>query len=117
MERNTESLLCNIVGGCAARQYATLSKLEGANEDRRSAFDCAPIYDNTRGFAPRNLSNNAARARTDPSHARHARSQRLLRLHREQCKKIHDLVDSNAQQPEKEKYQKLSTRRANLFSE
>ena len=35
---------------------------------------------------------------------------RLLRKHREQRKKIHDLVDSNAQlQTEKEKYQKLST--------
>jgi len=34
----------------------------------------------------------------------------LLRKHREQRKKIHDLVDSNAQlQTEKEKYQKLST--------
>jgi diguanylate cyclase (GGDEF)-like protein len=34
----------------------------------------------------------------------------LLRLHREQRKKIHDLADSNAQlQDEKERYQKLST--------
>jgi len=34
----------------------------------------------------------------------------LLRKHREQRKKIHDLVDTNAQlQTEKEKYQKLST--------
>jgi diguanylate cyclase (GGDEF)-like protein len=34
----------------------------------------------------------------------------LLRKHREQRRKIHDLVDSNAQlQTEKEKYQKLST--------
>jgi diguanylate cyclase (GGDEF)-like protein len=34
----------------------------------------------------------------------------LLRRHREQRKKIHDLVDTNAQlQTEKEKYQKLST--------
>jgi diguanylate cyclase (GGDEF)-like protein len=34
----------------------------------------------------------------------------LLRKHREQRKKIHDLVDSNAQlQTEKDKYQKLST--------
>lgn len=34
----------------------------------------------------------------------------LRRMHREQSKKIHDLVDSNAQlQNEKEKYQKLST--------